>query len=159
MGAFAVRKLRSRVFSPGAGMLGAAFLAFVVMFPAAGEARFSARQLEVSKDCGAKLPGRGILRAAGPCKGHTLAKTMLPERMPISGNVGAALAAELYCRTSTIDVSEFTRKSKASLPHPAPRRVIEAAANMPVEWPAGLFRPAPDTGMIEALSVASIPDG
>ena len=99
MGAFALRRPRGRLLSPRAGAFGAGFLAFAIMLPTAGEARLSAHQLEIRKECSTQLPGRSWIRGAGPCKGQVLAPAVLPQRVFISGKLGAALAADLYCRT------------------------------------------------------------
>ena len=135
-------------------------LAFAVVLPTAGEARLSAHQLEIRKECSTQLPGRSWVRGAGPCRGQVSAPTVLPQRVFISGKLGAALAADLYCRVSSTDVSQFKQKATACLPHPSPpQRLINAESNAIAEWPAGRFDPAPDKGMIEALSVARLPDG
>jgi hypothetical protein len=76
-----------------------------------------------------------------------------------SGKLGDDLAAELYCRTLQTEISEITRRSNAVLPYPASQRLIEAEANIDVEWPHGGFESAPDTGIIETLGVARLPDG
>jgi hypothetical protein len=159
MGAIGPGKLR-RLFSPIVGLLGAGFLAVVVMLPTAAEARFHGRNLAISKECTASSPERGILRTVGPCKGAALIKTtMLPERITVSGKLGAALAAELYCRAWSISVSEFRRKPIAYLPYPVSHRIIEVEAGEAVEWPSDRCDPAPDTGMIGALWSPRPPDG
>jgi hypothetical protein len=159
MGAFALGKIRVRLFSSSAGLLGAGFLAFVVVLSTPGETRVSGRQLEVSKEFDLKMPDRVVIRAAGPCKGQTLPKAVLPERTPISRKLAAALVAELYCRTWPTELSKLTRMAAAFLRHLTPQRVIQVDANVAAEWPGGGFEPAPDTGMIEAFSVAPLPDG
>lgn len=160
MGAFALRRPRGRRLLPRAGFIGVGLLAFAIMFPTAGEARLRAHQLEIRKECSTQQPERSWIRGAGSCKGQLSAPTLLPQRVLVSGKLGAALAADLYCRTSSIDLSEFTRKATAALPLPSPpQRPIDLSGNLAVEWPSGRFDPGPDTGMIEAFVVARRPDG
>ena len=160
MGEFALRRLGDRLLSPTAGVVGAGFLAFVVVLPTASEARVRAYQLEVGKECNAQPLTRGVIRVTAPCREQTLAKAVMPERWLISGKAGARLAVDLYCRTSSVDVSEFERKAPACLPHPSPsQRLIDANGVEAVEWPGGGFAPAPDTGIIGANKVARLPDG
>ena len=136
------------------------FLAFAIMLPTAGEARLSAHQLEIRKECSTQLPGRSWIRGAGPCKGLVLAPAVFPPRVFISGKLGAALASDLYCRLSSTHLSQFTQKATACLPHPSPpQRLINAKSNDVVEWSAGRFEPAADTGVIEAFPVGRQPDG
>jgi hypothetical protein len=159
MGAFALRRFGRRLFSPSAGILGVAFLAFAITFPTVGEARLSAHHSEVGTECSPRLPGRVWIRGAGKCKEQLAAPTLLPQRVAISGKVGVALA-DLYCRTASIDVTQFTRKAAAALPLPSPpQRPIDLSGNVALEWPSGGFDPNPDSGMIEALRVARLPDG
>jgi len=159
MGAFALRRLGDRLLSPTAGVVGAGFLAFVVVFPTASGAR-TADQLKVGKECNVQPLTRGGIRVASPCRRRTLAKAVMPERRLISGKAGARLAVELFCRTPSADVSEFERRAPACLPHPSPsQRLIDANGVEAAEWPDGGFAPAPDTAMIEAYTVARLPDG
>jgi hypothetical protein len=140
-------------------MLGAVFLAFAITFPTVGEARLSAHQLEIPTECSPQLPGRLWIRGAGPCKGQVSVPSVLPQRMLISGKLGAALGADLYCRTSPTDISEFTRKATACLPHPpSPQRLIAASGDA-VEWPSNRFDPVADTGMVEGFSDTRVRDG
>ena len=159
MAAFALGRFGRRLFSPSAGMLGAAFLAFAIAFPTVGEARLSMHQSEVRTECSPQLPGRVWIRGPGTCKEQFAAPTLLPQRVAISGKVGVALA-DLYCRSGSIDVTQFTRKAAAALPLPSPpQRPIDLSGNVAFEWPSGRFDPSPDSGMIEALTVARLPDG
>ena len=160
MGAFAPRRPRGQRLLPRAGAFGAGLLVFAIMLPNAGEARLSAHQLEIRKECSTQLPGRSWVRGAGPCRGQVLAPAVLPPRVFISGKLGVALAADLYCRLSSTHVSQFTQMATACLPHPSPpQRLINARSNDVVEWPAGRFEPAADTGMIEVFPVGRQPDG
>lgn len=132
MGAFALRRPRGRRLLPRAGFIGVGLLAFAIMFPTAGEARLRAHQLEIRKECSTQQPERSWIRGAGSCKGQLSAPTLLPQRVLVSGKLGAALAADLYCRTSSIDLSEFTRKATAAcrFPRRLSGRSISAAT-----WP------------------------
>jgi hypothetical protein len=109
-------------------MLGAGFLAFIVVLPAPSQAHLTGLQLEVSRLCNTKLSER-VSRTEGTCKGQTLAKVVLPEPLPISGKVAAALAGDLYCGLSSTGVSELTRAAdiplcrtprKSARPRPPP---------------------------------------
>ena len=100
------------------------------------------------------------IRGSGPCKGQIAAPALLPQRVFISGRVGAALAADLHCRISSTDVSQFTHQATPCLPHPSPpQRLINAKSTDVAEWPAGRFEPAADTGVIEAFPIGRLPDG
>ena len=159
MGAFALRSFGCRLRSPGVGAFGAGLLAFAIMLPTAGEARLATHQLEIRGECSPQLPARLWIRGARPCVAQVSVPTVLPQRVFISGKLGVALA-DLYCRTSSIDVSQFTRKATAALPLPSPpQRPIDLSGNLAVDWPSGRFDPGPDTGMIEAFVVARLPDG
>ncbi len=140
-------------------MLGAGFLAFIVVLPAPSQAHLTGLQLEVSRLCNTKLSER-VSRTEGTCKGQTLAKVVLPEPLPISGKVAAALAGDLYCGLSSTGVSELTRAADIPLlPHATQKRAGQAAANGVVEWPSWGFDPSPDTRMNGAFSWRRLPDG
>src|SRR6185312_6487287 len=159
MGAFALRRLGNRLLSPTAGVLGAGFLALVVVFPTTGEARPNGNPLEVSTECSAQPQVRGAIRVAAPCQGKMLAKDVVPKRRPFSGKLGAALAAVLYCRKS-VDVSELSGDAAACLPHPSPsQRVLVTNGDAAVEWPGGRLSPALDKAIIQAFTGARLPDG
>ena len=100
MGASTLRRLGDRLLSPAAGVFGAGFLAFVVVFPTTSEASPNGNPLEVSTECSAQPQVRGAIRVAAPCKGKALAKDTITKRRLFSGKLGAALAALLYCRKS-----------------------------------------------------------
>ncbi len=140
------------------GVLGAGLLAFVVLLPTAGEARFGGRQLAISEECNAQLPGREFFRTAGPCKGQALVKAALMERVAISGKVGRALAVALYCRSST-HVSSLTGVITPFLPPPPHHRLLHADGNIAVEPPPGRLEPPLDTPRVEAFLVPRLPDG
>jgi hypothetical protein len=165
MGALARARLRTRRLLPRAGTFAALLLAYAVVFPAPSEARVFGLQLVdvqlgVRRDCSIGVSGRSWIRGVAPCKEQIATPALLPPAVTISGKMGLALAADLYCRMATTDLSEFTNKEIGCLPHPSPpQRLIVAKNNDLAEWPAGRFGPAPDTGMIEAFSVGRLPDG
>ena len=156
MGASKLGRLGDRLFSPAAGVFGAGFLAFVVVFPTASP---NGNPLEVSTECSAQPQVRGAIRAAAPCKGKALAKDTRTNRRLFSGKLGAALAALLYCRKS-VDVSELSGDAAACLPHPSPsQRLIDTNGDDAVEWPGGRLSPVPDRATIQAFTDARLPDG
>ena len=159
MGASTLRRLGDRLFSPAAGVFGAGFLAFVVVFPTTSEASPNGNPLEVSTECSAQPQVRGAIRVAAPCKGKVLAKDAIPKRRLFSGKLGAALAAVLYCRKS-VDVSELSGDAAACLPHPSPsQRLIDTNGDAAVEWLGGRLSPVPDKAIIQAFTNARLPDG
>lgn len=159
MGAFALRRLGDRLLSPTAGVLGAGFLALVVVFPTTGEARPNGNPLEVSTECSAHPQVRGAIRVAAPCQDKVLAKDVVPKRRLFSGKLGAALAAVLYCRKS-VDVSEVSGDAAACLPHPSPsQRLIDTNGDAAVEWLDGRLSPVADKAIIQAFTDARLPDG
>ena len=158
MGASALRRLGDRLFSPAAGVFGAGFLAFVVVFPTTSEASPNGSPL-VSTECSAQPQVRGAIRVAAPCKGKALAKDTITKRRLFSGKLGAALAALLYCRKS-VDVSALSGKAAACLPHTSPtHRLLDTNGAAAVEWPGGRLSPAPDKAVIQAFTDARLPDG
>ena len=159
MGASALRRLGDRLFSPAAGVFGAGFLAFVVVFPTTSEASPNGKPLEVSTECSAQPQVRGAIRVAAPCKGKARAKDTITKRRLFSGKLGAALAALLYCRKS-VDVSALSGKAAACLPHTSPsQRLLDTNGAAAVEWPGGRLSPAPDKAVIQAFTDARLPDG
>ena len=159
MGAFALRRLGGRLLSPTAGVLGAGFLALVVVFPTTGEASPNGNPLQVSTECSAQPQVRGAIRVAAPCKGKVLAKDAIPKRRLFSGKLGAALAALLYCRKS-VDVSEVSGDAAACLPHPSPsQRLIDTNGDAAVEWLDDRLSPVADKAIIQAFTDARLPDG
>ena len=157
MGASTLRRLGDRLFSPAAGVFGAGFLAFVVVFPTTSEASPNGNPLEVSTECSAQPQVRGAIRVAAPCK--ALAKDTITKRRLFSGKLGAALAALLYCRKS-VDVSALPGKAAACLPHTSPsQRLLDTNGAAAVEWPGGRLSPAPDRAVIQAFTDARLPDG
>ena len=158
MGASTLRRLGDRLFSPAAGVFGAGFLAFVVVFPTTSEASPNGSPL-VSTECSAQPQVRGAIRVAAPCKGNALAKDTITKRRLFSGKLGAALAALLYCRKS-VDVSALSGKAAACLPHTSPsQRLLDTNGAAAVEWPGGRLSPAPDKAVIQAFTDARLPDG
>ena len=158
MGASALRRLGDRLFSPAAGVFGAGFLAFVVVFPTTSEASPNGSPL-VSTECSAQPQVRGAIRVAAPCKGKALAKDTITKRRLFSGKLGATLAALLYCRKS-VDVSALSGKAAACLPHTSPsQRLLDTNGAAAVEWPGGRLSPAPDKAVIQAFTDARLPDG
>ena len=158
MGASALRRLGDRLFSPAAGVFGAGFLAFVVVFPTTSEASPNGNPLEVSTECSAQPQVRGAIRVAAPCKGKALAKDTITKRRLFSGKLGAALAALLYCRKS-VDVSALSGKAAACLPHTSPtQRLLDTNGAAAVEWPGGRLSPLPKA-IIQAFTDARLPDG
>ena len=158
MGASTLRRLGDRLFSPAAGVFGAGFLAFVVVFPTTSEASPNGSPL-VSTECSAQPQVRGAIRVAAPCKGKALAKDTITKRRLFSGKLGAALAALLYCRKS-VDVSALSGKAAACLPHTSPsQRLLDTNGAAAVEWPGGRLSPAPDKAVIQAFTDARLPDG
>jgi hypothetical protein len=154
-------KVARYLISPSAVTLGAGMLALLVLLPTPVEARFLNRSLEVSKECSNRLPDHLSFRAAGPCKRETVTKveSSEPEHKIFSGKFNAALAVELYCRTTTVDLSQFTRKSTANIPHPVPQRIIPTRVSAAAEWPRCDFGPGPDRGYVEASLRVRLPDG
>jgi hypothetical protein len=149
-------------------VFGAGFLALVAVFPTAAEAHmnvfrdapFGIPRTDAGNACGPRLPGRVWIRGPGICPDAISASMAIAQRMQFSGKLGLALAIGLYCRTTSIDLSEFTRQDIASLQTSSPpQRLIAAGVNETVAWPAGRFDPAPDTGMSDALPIRRLPDG
>jgi hypothetical protein len=159
MGVFATRRVRAPRFTAQAQAFGAILFAFAVLFPAESEAHVGLQQTEFRKDCTVHLlPARAWTRGVGTCVDQ-IAAVILPQRLMISGKVGEALAAALYCRTGSA-MMQFTRKAPACLPLPSPpQRLLSAASNEFAEWPVDRLTPAAAQGLTEAFAFGHPPDG
>ena len=164
MGDCAPRKSQVGRLLPQAVVFSALLLAFATALPFAGEARVFGLQVaeaqsEVRTKCTVQPPGRAWIRGAPLCSEPSALPPRL-RRVIISGTLEAALAANLHCRISPTNVSQFMHKATGCMPHaPASPRVIFVKGSDPAEWPANRFEPAPDSGMIEPFTVGRLPDG
>jgi hypothetical protein len=149
---------------PQAGLFGALFLAFAAALPSATEARIAGLQFvdfksDVSANCTVRPAGRTWIRGAPPCSGPSALRPLL-RRVNIGGKSSAALAAEMNCRKSPSNVSQFMHKSTGGSPHAsASHRIVEVKSSDLAEWPTHQFEPVPDKGMIEIFTVGRLPDG
>ena len=161
MGAFAPRRGRTRRLTPQVRAFGAILFGLAFLVPVEGQAHRGlqqTQQTEVRKDCTVeRVPGRTWIRGVGTC-GNQIAAQVQPQRMMISGKLGKALAAVLYCRLASV-VTEFTLKAPASLPVPSsPQRLITAPSNIAGD-PANCLAPAPNLGSVKAPAVERLADG
>jgi hypothetical protein len=149
---------------PQAAIFGTLFLAFATAVPSPTEARIAGLQVpdlqpEVRTNCTIQPVGRAWIRGAPQCSGPSALPPLL-RRVNITGKSSAALAADLHCRKSPWNVSQFTHKPTGCLPHaPASHRIIDVKRSDLAEWPADGFEPVPDRGMIETFTVGRLPDG
>jgi hypothetical protein len=117
-------------------------------------------QGEVHNDCTIQLLERAWIRGVGLCKGQIAAPTLPPQRVIFSGKSALALAAQLYCRKLSIDLTALTRKTAAATPtFPPLQRLIGSSDEDATVWPPGRLTVPLDTGMIEVLTFAPLPDG
>jgi hypothetical protein len=78
----------------------------------------------------------------------------------IGGKASAALVADLHCRKSPSNFSQFMRQATGCLPQAsASQRTVDVKGGVPSEWPANRFEPGPGRGMIETVTVGRLPDG
>jgi hypothetical protein len=159
MGVFASRKVGARRLLPQVGTFGAILFVVAMLYPTTGEARMGLPQTEFRKDCVVeRVPGRPWIRGVSACRGQIVPRAQAQPLM-ISGKLGKALAAVLYCRVASV-VTEFTLKAPASLPAPSsPQRLTNAASNDVPEWHANGLAPGDDLGLIETFVLGRLPDG
>jgi hypothetical protein len=149
---------------PQAGLYGALFLVFAAALPAATEARIAGLQFlnarpEIRATCTAQPTGRTWIRGVPGCSAPSAVPPHL-RRANIGGKTSAALVADLHCRKSPSNVSQFMRQATGCLPQAsASQRIVDVKGGAPTAWPANRFEPGPDRGMIETVTVGRLPDG
>jgi hypothetical protein len=149
---------------PQAGFFGALFLAFVAAGPSATEARIAGLQFlnaqpETRAACTAQPVGQTWIRGVPACNGPSALPPQL-RRANIGGKPSAALIADLHCRKSPSNFSQFMRQATGCLPQAsASQRIVDVKSGVPSEWPADRFEPGPGRGMIETVTVGRLPDG
>jgi hypothetical protein len=149
---------------PQAGLFGALILAFAAALPSATEARIAGLQVvnaqpETHATCTAQPAGRTWIRGVRACSGPSVLPPHL-HRANIGGKASAALVADLHCRKSPSNFSQFMRQATGCLPQAsASQRIVDVKTGAASEWPANRFEPGPDRGMLETVTVGRLPDG